>query len=295
MEDRTFSAFHYNICSSVGRPSVEQLDRLRLLAKVNSIENGDRLSFRQLCKALDHKVDEQTRQREEIIDQCIDNTISLESIRNIPAPYFFSYKHNGNVFCDDIRDLYQFLLKDKSIQNPSTYHARDPHDRSPLDEETVDAIILKYHQVVPEQVVQEHHDVQVQHRPSFNDHSFRPSRSLFDVAIFNPAINGPVRAQQARRERNRQQRYNHLDHGHDVPIVPIANTLEDYYIDDNDLPRRSDGHILTRNEIGVLNRTHRGWRIRLNEQRDRRNREIRERMIEMGIDPDNETWLGPRP
>jgi hypothetical protein len=65
------------------------------------------------------------------------NTDSLlgDDINDIKPEFFFTYKHNNKIFCDDIRTLYNQIMKGDS---------RNPYDRTPLSQQLINSIIVTY-------------------------------------------------------------------------------------------------------------------------------------------------------
>jgi hypothetical protein len=72
--------------------------------------------------------------------KCQNNDSLLgDSLTDIKPEFFFTYKHNNKIFCDDIRILYDQVIKRQEINNP--------YDRTPLSQEVIKSIEKTYNKL----------------------------------------------------------------------------------------------------------------------------------------------------
>lgn len=72
--------------------------------------------------------------------KCQNNDSLLgDSLTDIKPEFFFTYKHNNKIFCDDIRILYDQVIKRQEINNP--------YDRTPLSQEVIRSIEKTYNKL----------------------------------------------------------------------------------------------------------------------------------------------------
>lgn len=77
------------------------------------------------------------RYPEQYSQKCQNNDSILgDDLTDIKPEFFFTYKHNNKIFCDDIRTLYDQVIKRKDIKNP--------YDRTPLSPEVINSIENTY-------------------------------------------------------------------------------------------------------------------------------------------------------
>jgi hypothetical protein len=77
------------------------------------------------------------RYPEQYSQKCQNNDSILgDDLTDIKPEFFFTYKHNNKIFCDDIRTLYDQVIKRKDIKNP--------YDRTPLSPEVIKSIENTY-------------------------------------------------------------------------------------------------------------------------------------------------------
>jgi hypothetical protein len=127
-----------NICATLGDL---KLDDLRELAAKERIPFWSMLSKREICAELSKKVHEQINLKVKLQSKCSNDSsiFTMESIKDIPAEFFFSYRHNGQTYCDDIRSLYTHF---------TTNGNKHPIDRTPVSRELVNIVINEYKHLV---------------------------------------------------------------------------------------------------------------------------------------------------
>jgi hypothetical protein len=138
------------------------LEDLRELALVEGIAFVHMKSKRELCKELYEKLDRMVANLNTYSKQC-QNDFSVLTSDNVPktlqemdqpdfikSQYLFTYKHNGLVYCDDIRALYKYINETGKVYNRSLneYEYMHPDTRSPLSQANVRAITREYNNLV---------------------------------------------------------------------------------------------------------------------------------------------------
>jgi hypothetical protein len=84
------------------------MDRTLLneLAYHEEIRNYSMLTKRELCAEFAKKMESTMDEVKEKVPQCINTTSILGTdVDEIAPEFFYSYQHNGKIYCDDIRDL----------------------------------------------------------------------------------------------------------------------------------------------------------------------------------------------
>lgn len=130
------------------------IEDLRELAEIEGIQNYHMKTKRELCKEFyeltKQKVDEQRRLKirftgenpqdpnnihNNLTDEekqhkqrypqmystkCYneDSVLSSDDVRDIKPEFLFTYEHNGKIWCDDIRALYEYVVKRKVTKHP---------------------------------------------------------------------------------------------------------------------------------------------------------------------------------
>jgi hypothetical protein len=137
------------------------LEDLRELALVEGIKFVHMKSKRELCKELYEKLDQMIADLSIYSGQC-QNDVSVLTSDNVPknlqdmdqpdfikSQYLFTYKHNGFVYCDDIRALYKYINESGRVWNRQTeqYEYKHPDTSSPLSQANVRAIYRAYSQL----------------------------------------------------------------------------------------------------------------------------------------------------
>lgn len=80
------------------------------------------------------------RYPEQYSQKCQNNDSLLgDDLTDIKPEFFFIYKHNNKIFCDDIRTLYDQVIKRQEINNP--------YDRTPLSQEVIRSIEKTYNKL----------------------------------------------------------------------------------------------------------------------------------------------------
>lgn len=135
------------------------LEELRELALIEGITFVHMKSKRELCKELYEKLDQIVADLSTYAQQC-QNDFSVLTSDNVPknlqdmdqrdfikSQYLFTYKHNGLVYCDDIRALYKYINESGRVWNKTLkkYEYMHPDTRSALSESNVRAIERTYH------------------------------------------------------------------------------------------------------------------------------------------------------
>lgn len=138
------------------------LEDLRELALVEGITFVHMKSKRELCKELYEKLDRMVEELSSYSKQC-QNDFSVLTSDNVPktlqeidqpdfikSQYLFTYKHNGLVYCDDIRALYKYINETGKVYNRTLneYEYMHPDTRSPLSQANVRAITREYNNLV---------------------------------------------------------------------------------------------------------------------------------------------------
>lgn len=138
------------------------LEDLRELALIEGITFVHMKSKRELCKELYEKLDEMVANLSSYSQKC-QNDFSVLTSDNVPknredmdkpdfikSQYLFTYKHNGLVYCDDIRALYKYINESGKVYNRSLneYEYMHPDTRSPLSNANVRAITRAYDNLV---------------------------------------------------------------------------------------------------------------------------------------------------
>ena len=134
------------------------LEELRELALIEGITFVHMKSKRELCKELYEKLDQMVADLSTYAQQC-QNDFSVLTSDNVPknlqdmdqpdfikSQYLFTYKHNGLVYCDDIRALYKYINESGRVWNKTLnkYEYMHPDTRSALSESNVRAIERTY-------------------------------------------------------------------------------------------------------------------------------------------------------
>lgn len=131
--------FHWmNVCAGMDELSA---DDLRELAAMERIPYYEMMTKDELCRELTQRVREQIEQVNETRGQCSnsESVITLEPIQNIPPEFFYAYRHNGRLYCDDIR----ILARHFQINGPT-----HPADRTQLDIDLVNTVLNEYNSLV---------------------------------------------------------------------------------------------------------------------------------------------------
>ena len=138
------------------------LEELRELALIEDITFVHMKSKRELCKELYEKIDQMVADLSTYTQQC-QNDFSVLTSDNVPknlqdidqpdfikSQYLFTYKHNGLVYCDDIRALYKYINESGRVWNRTLkkYEYMHPDTRSALSESNVRAIERTYNNLL---------------------------------------------------------------------------------------------------------------------------------------------------
>ena len=123
-----------NICSTLGNLNIEDLYEL---AAKERISFYTMMTKREICAELAIRVDKHVKAKLNLQGKCSNpNSIfTMESVNDISPEFFFSYKHNGQIYCDDIRYLHRHF-----IENGDTH----PIDRTPVSTKLVNVINREY-------------------------------------------------------------------------------------------------------------------------------------------------------
>ena len=128
-----------NICSVLsGLPR----DDLIEFAFMEKILFPGMMSKRELCAELAKKFSERINTINNLKPKCFnqDSPITLESIDDIPPEFFYAYKHNNKLYCDDIRQLIRHFISERSQgQTP-----RHPLDRTRLPNDLIELVFAEY-------------------------------------------------------------------------------------------------------------------------------------------------------
>lgn len=110
-------------------------------AQLEGVSNPEAMTKRQLCAALSQKFSDRINAKHNTQSQCInqDSIFTLEPVANIPAEFFYSYKHNDKIYCDDIRYL---------VQHFNTSKPTNPADRTPIPKRLVRLINQEYNNLI---------------------------------------------------------------------------------------------------------------------------------------------------
>ena len=87
------------------------LEELRELARIDNIQFVELMSKRQLCVRLSQRISEIATFQKEHHDKCAnkDSFYGGDEVKEIAPEFFFTYRHNGQTYCEDIRKLYKWI------------------------------------------------------------------------------------------------------------------------------------------------------------------------------------------
>jgi hypothetical protein len=117
--------------------SVENVDELRALATAAHIPGAAEMPKRTLCSALSRLWAEQKVEQARVAPDCKNRVGLLQTpVEDIAPEFFYSYEQDGLRYCDDIRDLHEYVRSRPRAENPYT--------KVPYDEATLGGIRVAY-------------------------------------------------------------------------------------------------------------------------------------------------------
>ncbi len=110
--------------------SALHVDELRALATASHVPGAADLSKRALCAALSQQWAAQRHEQSRVAPDC-NNRVGLMQapVEDIPPEFFYSYEQDGLRYCDDIRDLNEYVQARPRAENPYT---NVPYDAATL-------------------------------------------------------------------------------------------------------------------------------------------------------------------
>lgn len=95
------------------------LEELYILAQRENIPYFTTMTKRELCAEFSKRAVEKEYKKKNIQPKCLNDSsiFSMENLDLTPPEFFFSYNHNGQLYCDDIRFLYKHF-KEKGPEHP---------------------------------------------------------------------------------------------------------------------------------------------------------------------------------
>jgi hypothetical protein len=123
-----------NVCSVFNQMDDEDLYEF---AAAERIPYANMMSKREICAELAKKMQERITSVNKLKAQCSneDSIFTMEPVKDISPEFFYAYKHNNQVYCDDIRDL---------VTHFRTRGNRHPIDRTPVPPKLVNLIMNEY-------------------------------------------------------------------------------------------------------------------------------------------------------
>ena len=116
-----------------------KLEELRELARIDNIPFVELMSKRQLCVRLSQRISDIATIQKEYHDKCSNERSFYggDDVNEIAPEFFFTYRHNCQTYCEDIRKLYKWITQ------KGPYHI----DRTQLSREVVHSITEAYHKL----------------------------------------------------------------------------------------------------------------------------------------------------
>lgn len=116
-KDPSYKRFKWeNLCSVLDKINIHDLYEL---AAIERIPYYSSMSRREVCAELSKLAAERMIRKGKIEHKCLNkDSISGDSIKDIPAEFFVSFYDNNKLFCEDIRSLYKIVNETRYPKNP---------------------------------------------------------------------------------------------------------------------------------------------------------------------------------
>lgn len=124
------------LCKPRGVANAFAMDDLRELAAEENIPHYLFLTQREICAELAKRFQNVIDGKKKVESRCINpTTILLQDIADVPPEFFYAYRHNNKVYCDDIRNL---------VKQFSTRGAKNPWDGTVMPQSIVKDVNFWY-------------------------------------------------------------------------------------------------------------------------------------------------------
>jgi hypothetical protein len=105
-----------NLCGVLNKININDLYELAAFERIPYYSSMTR---RELCAELSKLAAERMVRKGKIEHKCInEDSVSGDSIKDIPAEFFVSFYDNDKLFCEDIRSLYNIVKTNSIPKNP---------------------------------------------------------------------------------------------------------------------------------------------------------------------------------
>ena len=124
------------ICSKLQTIDLQDLYELAI---IEGIPHYSMMTKRELCGEFSKKLEDAVRSKKQSENRCEnrESFLTSDNVEDIRPEFFFTYRHNGHIYCDDIRAIHKF------INQPSTKN-RHPIDRMQLSDNVIRNINREY-------------------------------------------------------------------------------------------------------------------------------------------------------